>query len=48
MKKSPSCVVLICVWICAALAKVMFISQPVCALKASAISWNGLVMPAPQ
>lgn len=26
----------------------VFISQPVSALKASAISWNGLVMPAPQ
>ena len=48
MKKSPSSVVLIWVWICAAFANVMTISQPVCALNSSAIFWKGSVMPAPQ
>ena len=48
MKKSPSSVVVICVWIWAALANVTFIVQPVSASNASAISWNGSVIPAPQ
>ena len=48
MKKSPCSVVVICVWICAALANVTFTVQPVSAWNASAISWNGSVMPAPQ
>ena len=48
MKKSPCSVVVIWVWICAALANVTFTVQPVSAWNASAISWNGSVMPAPQ